>query len=385
MLGRLKTHLQNHALSHLRLAVAFAKIGPFLRLLELLQAWKERGSTTEAIFGIDQRGTSREALEFALEYFDKTYITHTRGDSTFHPKFYLFYGDRLAICIYGSHNLTVGGTETNLEGGIQIEMERPRDEGLFQEATSCWTSLLPEACPMTRVLDRELLERLLRCGLVLDENQMRRTAPDREAANATSPAPVDLFPRVAPRPPSPIPRPTLASEVQPRPREAARVGRPARVPPTDALVIQIVPHHNGEVFLSKGAVTENPGFFAFPFTGRTAPKKRGNPSYPQRIPDPIVNVSVFGRGEEPVVTKSDYGLNTVYYERKAEIRITFSPDLTREIRPYAVMVMRLADRPYDYEIDVFNPESPLYEQFLSICGETLPSGGAQRARKYGWL
>jgi HKD family nuclease len=385
LLERLKTHLQNDALSHLRLAVAFAKIGPLLRLLELLQTWMERGSTTEAIFGVDQRGTSRDALEFALKYFDKTYVTHTRADSTFHPKFYLFYGDRLAVCIYGSHNLTVGGMETNLEGGIQIEMERPQDESVFQEAQSCWTALLPETCRMTRVLDRELLESLLRRGLVLDEKLMRAAPVGGEGVKATPPAPVELFPRVTPRPPSPIPRPALWGEEDRWPRAAARTRRTAHTLPTGALVIQIVPHHNGEVFLSKGAVSENPPFFGFPFAGRTVPKKRGNPSYPQRIPDPIVNVSVFGRGEEPIVARSDYGLNTVYYERKSEIRITFSPDLTRAIRPYAVMVMRLADQPYDYEIDVFNPESPLYEQFLSVCNETLPSGGALRARKYGWL
>ena len=221
-LERLKTHLQNEALSHLRLAVGFAKIGPLLRLLGLLQAWKERGGTTHAIFGIDHRGTSREALEFALKYFDKTYVTHTRADSTFHPKFYLFYGDRLAVCVYGSHNLTVGGTETNLEGGIQLDMELPQDEGAFQEAASCWTSLLPETCQLTRALDQELLEGLLRRGLVLDENQMRTAGVGREAAGATPLLRAELFPRVSPRPPSPIPRPALAGQQERLPGGAAR-------------------------------------------------------------------------------------------------------------------------------------------------------------------
>src|SRR5207253_2874287 len=34
------------------------------------------------------------------------------------------------------------------------------------------------------------------------------------------------------------------------------------------LVIQIIPHHNGEIFLSKNAVNQNPALFGFPFSGR---------------------------------------------------------------------------------------------------------------------
>jgi len=310
------------------------------------------------------------------------------ADSTFHAKFYLFSGDRLAICIYGSHNMTVGGTETNLESGTQLEISRPGEETLFQEALGCWTSLLPENCSMTRAVDRGLIDELLRSGLLFDEGAARDATALGEGKGAAEILP-KIFPRARPKPPTPIPREAFVKITRSKRRVAVRGTRPRsrveKAPPAQALVMQIVPHHNGEVFLSKNAINENPGFFGFPFSGKTVPKKSSNPSYPQRVPDPLVNVSVFGRGDKPLITRRSFNLNMVYYEKKSEIRITLSPDLAGKILPFAAMVMRLRVTPYDYDIEVFNPDSTSYDQFVSACNQTLPSGRAARPRKYGWL
>jgi HKD family nuclease len=389
LMDRLKGHLRNGAFSSLRLAVAFARVGPLLRLLDLFRAWREGGKSTEAIVGIDQLGTSKQALAFMLEQFDKTYIAHTRASTTFHPKFYLFSGERHSVCIFGSHNLTVGGMETNLEGGVEVELDRPEDDAAFQAAMSCWTSLLPESCAMTRMLDPDLLDKLLRADLIFDEDVKRTRLANVEGGKADSDLTSGLFPFVVPMPPSAIPRSVFSGVTPARPAGRGPLRRKKKARPqtlsTEALVMQIVPHHNGEVFLSKIAVNDNPRFFGYPFSGRTVPKKAGNPSYPQREPDPIVKISVFGRRKQPTVTKENYGLNMVYYERKSEIRITLSPDLIRQIAPFSVMVMRLSEGAHDYELEIFNPESPFHEKFLAICNKIMPSGGAERSRKYGWL
>ncbi len=389
LMDRLKGHLRNGAFSSLHLAVAFAKVGPLLRLVDLFRAWREGGKSTEAIVGIDQLGTSKQALGFTLEHFDKTYIAHTRASATFHPKFYLFSGERHAVCIFGSHNLTVGGTETNLEGGVEVELDRPEDDVAFGAAMSCWTSLLPESCPMTRLLDSDLLDKLLRAGLIFDEDVKRTRPVNVEGEKGGSDLTSGLFPFIVPMPPSAIPRSVFSRVTPIRPAKVGPLRRKGKAPPqtlsTEALVMQIVPHHNGEVFLSKIAVNDNPRFFGYPFSGRTIPKKAGNPPYQQREPDPVVKISVFGRRKQPTVIKENYGLNMVFYERKSEIRITLSPDLTKEIAAFSVMVMRLSGGPHDYELEIFNPESPLYEKFLAICNKTLPSGGAKRSRRYGWL
>lgn len=373
-----------------------------LRLSPLLKKWKSQGKTVEAIIGIDLLGTSRQALEFALQNFDNVYILHSETHATFHPKFYLFSNENHAVCYQGSHNLTVGGTETNLEGGVKIELDRPEDEAAFQGALASWTSLLPNVCGMTQKLAAPLIQALFDDGIIFDENVAKPkqppedlTSPDGSSVPAATPKHTQgIFPRAYPKPPSPIPKAafptaltaTVAPQAQPTTQQAPAT--PAATVSSEALVIQIVPHPNGEVFLSKIAINQNPGFFGYPFTGATTPKKAANPSYPQREPDPVVNVTVYDPAGNVALIKTGFHLNTVYYSAKSEIRITFSPDLLAVIAPYAIMVMRRTDEAHDYDIDVFNtgnPPSARYQQYLDACNQIMPSGGKAQARRMGWL
>jgi hypothetical protein len=394
ILQDLKDCFQSDQYNELVISVAFAKTGPLLRMASFIGKWRKQRKRVRAIIGIDMNGTSKQALEFALASFDETYITHSTSHSTFHPKFYLFFGADEAICYQGSHNLTVGGTETNLEGGAVIRMALPADDATFQEALSCWTSLLPDDCNMTKRLDRNLLDELVRGAYVFDEKHK----PPKQSAVETSPdgssqegvTKPSSFPRTFPRPPSSLPKDILSVPSQAAGKKAGKKAPILSVvPPTavasEALVIQIVPHHNGEVFLSKQAVNQQPSFFGYPFTGKTVPKRAGNPSYPQRVPDPVVNITVYDRQGNNVLTKLNFNLNTVLYELKSEIRITFSPDLLRVIDNYSVMVMRQTAEAHDYDIEIHNPGSQRYDEYLNVCNQTLPSGGAAQSRRMGWL
>lgn len=397
LINELRDCLRNGDYDHLLLSVAFAKSGPLLRLAPDIRAWNQSGKVIKAIFGIDLLGTSRQALEFALNNFDEVYITHSTSHVTFHTKFYLFYGENQAVCYQGSHNLTVGGTEINLEGGTKIEMNRPEDEDTFQEAVSCWESLMPGDCSMTLPVTEQLITDLFNGGYIFDEavtkpRQPRtvETAPGGATQEGT-PAKPSPFPRTYPKPPSPIPKEVLpgaapaAAPAKGRTKTATK--RRATTPPVtgETLVIQIVPHHNGEVFLSKRAVDQNPAFFGFPFTGRTTPKRAGNPSYPQRVPDPVVNITVYDRAGNPRLTRTGFNLNTVFYEAKSEIRVTFSPELRRATTDYSIMVMRQTEEAHDYDIEIFNPGSDRYRDYLAVCNQTLPGGGKAQPRRMGWL
>src|SRR5690606_13423863 len=100
------------------------------------------------------------------------------------------------------------------------------------------------------------------------------------------------------------------------------------------------------------AALQNPAFFNWPFTGKTTPKKVGNPSYPQLDPDPIIDLVVLGASPTPALTLSKYALNTVFYETKKEIRVTASP-LVGVVPDYSVMVMEQSNNPQlDYEVTV---------------------------------
>lgn len=156
LLHDLDAALDDDRFTGFRLIVAYTKSGPLLRLQPRLTEWRRAGKTIEAVLGIDQRGTSLEALRLALDLFDRAYVTHQHS-ITFHPKLYLFTGPEYARAFVGSNNLTVGGTETNYEAAIAIEFDLPADADHLAAFDDAWTALLPPACPATLPLDEAAL------------------------------------------------------------------------------------------------------------------------------------------------------------------------------------------------------------------------------------
>ncbi len=113
-------------------------------------------------------------------------------------------------------------------------------------------------------------------------------------------------------------------------------------------------------------------------------KKGSNRAYPQLVPDPRINAVVYGALPAPLVTLADYELNTIYYERNHEIRITASP-LVGVVPEYSVMIMQKSDMPgIDYEITIHTPASPEYAAWVAACNQEMPGGGAA-PRKFGWF
>lgn len=381
LLNDLKVALNDGRFNNFRTIVAYAKSGPLLRLRELLVAWRKCGKSAEIIVGIDQHGTSKEALQLALALFDKVYVTQ-EPQITFHPKIYVFDGPTAARALIGSNNLTVGGTEKNFESAVDIEMLLPEERPTFDLIDKAWSDLLPGACKATKVLDTVGLARLERNGDVLDEGTLSRkfTGSDRSnvarGRKGTS--------GITVRPESPLPKVVLPAKKIATKKTAGAVKSASSAMPVRGFAIQIKPHHNGEIFLSVSAALQNPSFFFWPFTGKTTPKKKGNPSYPQLTPDPKVNVTVWGATPSPLLTLAGYDLNTVYYSKKSEIRITASP-LVGIVADYSVMIMEhSAITGITYDITIHRPDSPDYAAWIAACNQTMPGGG-KTPRKFGWF
>lgn len=394
LLGDLKAALQDGRFTDFRMIVAYAKSGPLHRLREYLEVWRAAGKTVEAILGIDQKGTSKDALELMLTLFDRVYVTREAG-ITFHPKIYLFKGASDAHAFIGSNNLTVGGTEKNFEAAVHLELDLPVDAAALAELEEAWTALLPANCPATKLLDATELAQLVADNVVIEEKAMRAGAGDGDVVSVGAGRRA-FRSGLRVKPESPLPKKSLAARRKSTAAAAGAVSAPAgpapvAAPPaaaapvtTRGLAIQIKPHHNGEIFLSVTAALQNPVFFNWPFNGMTTPKKSGNPSYPQLDPDPVVNITVYGAAASPVLTLAGYALNTVYYEKKSEIRITASP-LVNVVPEYSVMIMERSDAPgIDYEITIHRPDSPDYPAWVAVCNQTMPSGG-KKPRKYGWF
>ena len=388
LLEELKANLKDTRFREFRIVVAFAKIGPLLRIEKEIKDWIDDGKQIKAVFGVDHRGTSLQALEFGLSNFSEIYIAHAGYGSfgvTFHPKIYVFEGSKYIKAYIGSNNLTVGGTETNFEVFTHIELELPEDEPLKEDIHRLWE----DALRSSTLLDRALLLELTKANMLLDETQTQRT-PQRGHSYAGQRTTLP-FPTLPVFPPSPIPKTTIrarASKKKPRSLMQTAIAQSCAAVGAKALVIQITPHHNGEIFLSKTAIDQNPDFFGWPFTGRTVPKRASNPSYPQRTPDPIVDLRVYDNSGNEILYHSAFNLNTVYYARKSEIRITVKPEVVRAVPqgpPYSIMVMRQASPPLDYEIDIYLPGSPQYNAYLNVCNQQMPGGGKSTPRRFGWL
>jgi HKD family nuclease len=372
LLDELKADLDSNDYSDLRWLVAYAKAGPLQRLKSRLQTWRQKSNTIRAIFGIDQQGTSREALELALALCNEVYVTQERG-ITFHPKAYIFTGPTKARLYLGSNNLTVGGTETNFEAAIAVEAALPADNSLLAEMNELWDQLLPAKCPATRLLDQNMLNELVANGDVVDEATIHKSQKKATKPKKTSTPKSGL----KLKPPSALPADAKLKQQATKAAEAAPSATKAV-----GLAIQIKPHHNGEIFLSKLAVNQNPQFFDFPFSGMTTPRT-GKP-YPQRLPDPVVNIQVYGAGGTLLLKDDAFALNTVFYEPKKEIRITASK-LVGVVPEYSVMVITPGDTTgIDYELTIHTPDSPEYHSWVSACNQAMPGGG-KTPRKFGWV
>jgi len=383
LLGELKKALTTTSFTDLRFIIAFAKSGPLLRLKKLLTRWHEHGNTSSAIFGIDHRGTSREALDLALSLFDSVYVTNA-NIVTFHPKIYIFSGDASMEAFVGSNNLTVGGTETNFESTIHLTLDRKADNETICAFESLWNELLPAHCTATTKLSQKILEELVTDGIVPDEAHINRHTSSSMASHSPS---VHLNTDLVIQPPSPIPVAEI-KKVDQRGGDLSGPGHdaPRRFPVDTARrhVIQIKPHHNGEIMLSMTGVMQNPAFFGWPFTGKTKPKKSNNPTYPQLDPDPLVNITVYSAETEPILTLKKFALNTVYYERNREIRITASP-LVGTVPEYSIMIIdKSNDDELMYDITILTPDNSAYTSWVEACDQLMPSGGKQ-ARKFGWF
>jgi HKD family nuclease len=391
LLEELKDNLQRDDFGEFRFITAYAKVGPLLRLKDHLDDWRDRGGSTHAVFGVDQEGTSHEALDFALDNFDESFVAHTFGKftPTFHPKLYFFAGDDEAVAYVGSNNLTVGGTETNYEVYVKIELTLPADRKTLGDLQACWADARKVALP----LGENVIAQLVTDGIVASEKQLRESDTGQSPGQQTTSSSSLSFPTVNQQPPSSLPRRSLSQPaVGGTSGSASQPSETAGAAASTALVIQINPRQNGEIHLSKTAVDQNQNFFGWPFSGETTPKKASNPSYPQRTPRPVVDITLYDSNGNKEVHQPGFDLTTVYYRPRSEIRITVPPNIIGPTVGYTApqyCIMVMAEAPsqatHEYDIDIYEPGSQLYSKYLATCNQQMPTGGKPHPRQFGWL
>jgi HKD family nuclease len=203
LLEYLRENFRNDEFSRATLIVAFAKSGPLRKLRGDIENWSQDASReVRAIFGIDQQGTSEEALRLSLELFDQVHLSHQRRiGATFHPKIYYFEGEETFSAYVGSNNLTTGGLETNFESGVKMQLQSPEDDFLQDELHQCWEDIVD----YTRQLDEALLDDLVEEGLVASEEDLRPESLQSGKESEGGKSDLAEFPDVSLQSASPVP------------------------------------------------------------------------------------------------------------------------------------------------------------------------------------
>lgn len=153
--------------------VAFASISGVKKLEPFLKKSKSNYDHIRFYIGVDNRGTSKEALESLLNQNIETYIYYDkRNYVTYHPKLYLFEGETFSRVIIGSSNLTSSGIKTNLEASVQLDFRtKTGKQGIkfINEIKEYYSSLLDLSSSKLRLLTKELLQELIKQNLLFNQ------------------------------------------------------------------------------------------------------------------------------------------------------------------------------------------------------------------------
>lgn len=149
--------------------VAFASQGGVSALSEEIQKAKERGCQIKVILGIDQKGTSKEALEEVLSWNVDAKIYHTKDFNIFHPKVYLFENEDIFSLIVGSNNLTVPGLVQNVECSLMIK--DIKSNPVLEKFYNYWGGILDGTEVNLYPLTQELIDKLYEDNIITLEAQ----------------------------------------------------------------------------------------------------------------------------------------------------------------------------------------------------------------------
>lgn len=149
--------------------VAFASFGGVSALSQYINEGKRRGMKIKVILGIDQKGTSKEALEEVLSWGIDARIYHTISNNIFHPKVYLFENIDIFTLIVGSNNLTVPGLVQNVECSILIK--DIKSNPVHRDFYEYWKAILDGSEENLYPITQELIDELFAEKKILSEKE----------------------------------------------------------------------------------------------------------------------------------------------------------------------------------------------------------------------
>ena len=150
------------------------------------------------ITGVDQKGTSKEALEALIELNVNAYVFYQPSITIFHPKIYLFEGIDESALIVGSSNLTAQGLFSNIEASILVQVDNREEKKnvVVEELKKYYKGLFDLTEPNLKQLNQALIDDLVKMKVVPTEKE-RKAVQDKPEESETRKLIYKIFPKRA--------------------------------------------------------------------------------------------------------------------------------------------------------------------------------------------
>lgn len=155
---------------------AFASEAGVIGLGEYINNAKNNFKSLTLIVGVDQEGTSKEALREILELNINGYIFYQKEPPIFHPKIYLFEGKKETKLILGSSNLTARGLFGNVESSLLIEFPSTDLDGkkVIADLKNYYNGLFNLNDPNLFKISTKVIEDFILKGIVPNESVRKK-------------------------------------------------------------------------------------------------------------------------------------------------------------------------------------------------------------------
>lgn len=178
--------------------VAYTTLSGLSIFIDELEKVKHIYKKIEFYLGVDDNGTSKEALEQLLDKEINTYIYYNptkRTRAIYHPKLYIFNGEKANRILIGSSNLTKPGLFNNIETSLALDFVTGNFQGekLKRQIEEYFFNFLDKSNLNLKKLDSNLLKYLSDSGLILEEKRIYETEENIEKTNIKDSEENELF------------------------------------------------------------------------------------------------------------------------------------------------------------------------------------------------
>ncbi len=159
---------------------AFASQAGVNGLSKYISEAKKHLNIINIVTGIDQKGTSKEALEALLNLKINAFIFYQPSFTIFHPKIYLFEGGDKSELIIGSSNLTSQGLFTNIEASLLVSIDNSieADRKIVGQLKDYFKGIFDFTDPNLKKLSKTIISELVKAKVVPTEEE-RKAAQDK--------------------------------------------------------------------------------------------------------------------------------------------------------------------------------------------------------------